>query len=246
MGWKKIRFDLEINLQTAWHVGTGLSRGMIHRTVQRNAYGDVYIPGSTIKGRLRNACESLAQYYCQQDPLLRTCQPPSPQFMCRGKEQCIICRIFGSVYNGDRLSIDDGLLQDDLRRQYDSAVQTQVRTRTKIDPQRGLVEARHLFSSEYAEKELTFTSQVNGYLDLTPLLDDDLLAHELILLAAGVRMVSELGGNKSAGFGKCEMRIVGPLEISAPQSEPALVDPAVIIEEWLKWLTDYQPEGVGV
>ena len=237
-----VSFELEIKLDAAWCVGTGMSRGLIDRTTRRNARGEVYIPASTIKGRLRNACEDVARLYCDADAQLQRCQPPAPQNMCHGAAPCIVCRLFGSVYVGERLFFDDAVLRDDLSEIYDPAAQSQPRTRVQLDRRRGVAATGHLFSTEYAEPELVFRTQVTGGLALTPLAGEKAVAYELILLAAGVRMVKELGGDKSAGFGACEMSFASDIRVGNQREEAVEVSPNDLISDWLEWLEYYGTE----
>jgi CRISPR/Cas system CSM-associated protein Csm3 (group 7 of RAMP superfamily) len=133
--------------------------------------------------------------------------------MCRGFEPCIVCRLFGSPYLGERLFFEDAVLQPVLADIYDPDSQAQPRTRVKLDCQRGVAEEGHLFSTEYAEVMLIFEAHIMGRLPLTPCADDIGHAYELLLLAAGVRMVQALGGDKSVGCGACEMMFVGDIQV---------------------------------
>jgi CRISPR/Cas system CSM-associated protein Csm3 (group 7 of RAMP superfamily) len=209
----RVSFTLEIKMDAAWHVGTGLARGLLDRTLRRDARGAVYIPASTIKGRLRNACEHVARLYDAPENRLQVCIPPRPQTMCRGFQPCIVCRLFGSPYLGERLFFEDAVLQPVLADIYDPDSQAQPRTRVKLDRQRGVAEEGHLFSTEYAEAMLIFEAHIMGRLPLTPCADDIGHAYELLLLAAGVRMVQALGGDKSVGCGACEMMFVGDIQV---------------------------------
>ncbi len=209
-----IEFQLKICLEAPWHVGTGLSRGLVDRTTQRNACGDVYIPASTVKGRLRNACEHLARIYGSEANRLGPCEPPRPDRMCRGSDACIVCSVFGSAYLGERLYVEDALMSADSRGLYDPGIQAQPRTRVKLDRRLGAAEHGHLFTSEYAERSLVFYAGMSGLMDLTPISDNANSAYELVLLAAGAGLVKELGGDKSSGFGRCEVSIVDGIRVS--------------------------------
>src|SRR5215475_13543196 len=103
----RIQFQTVITLKTSWHIGTGLGQGLVDRTTQRDPRGSVFIPASTIKGRLRNACEQVARLYRSSDNKLYTCMPPNPQDMCRGTDACIVCRVFGSAYQGEQLYFEN-------------------------------------------------------------------------------------------------------------------------------------------
>jgi len=208
-----IGFQIEIILNTAWHVGTGLSRGLVDRTTQRNGQGDVHIPASTVKGRLRNACEHVARLYGKEGNRLLPCQPPRPDKMCRGSNACIVCSVFGSAYLGDRLYFEDAILNSESRKVYGPGIQSQPRTRVKLDRRLGTAERGHLFTSEYAERSLVFSAEVSGRVDLTSIDGETSHAYELVLLAAGVGLVKELGGDKSSGFGACDVSFVGGIRL---------------------------------
>ena len=51
------------NFETPFHLGTGLRRGLLDRSVCRDANDYLYIPGSTLKGVLREKCEQLARIF---------------------------------------------------------------------------------------------------------------------------------------------------------------------------------------
>ena len=209
----RIQFETQITLITSWHIGTGMAQGLIDRTTQRDPRGNVFIPASTIKGRLRNACEQVVRLYGSPDNQLRTCEPPNPQNMCRGADCCIVCRIFGSAYYGERLYFENALLPPGFEAIYAPGDQARSRTRVKLNRRRGIAEHGHLFTTEYAESNLVFRSEVIGKMPLTPLEGEPKKAYELILLAAGLRLVKDLGGNKSAGFGSCDMTFRSKIKV---------------------------------
>jgi CRISPR/Cas system CSM-associated protein Csm3 (group 7 of RAMP superfamily) len=159
-----------------------------------------------------------------------------------GLRPASFCRLFGSTYVGERLFFDDAVLRDDLSEVYDHAAQSQQRTRVKLDRRRGVAATGHLFSTEYAEPELVFRTQVTGGLPLTPLAGQKAVAYELILLAAGVRMVKELGGDKSAGFGACEMSFASDIRVGNRREETVEVSPNELVSDWLEWLEYYGTE----
>jgi CRISPR/Cas system CSM-associated protein Csm3 (group 7 of RAMP superfamily) len=239
----QIQFNLEITMNSVWHVGTGLSEGLLDRTTWRNARGQVYIPASTIKGRMRDACEHLALLYGTKNPYLNCCQPPRAETMCRGNNACIICRLFGSAYAGERLFFEDATLRSDFNDIYDPIDQAQPRTRVKINRLKKTAQSGHLFTTECAESQLVFCSRVTGNLSLTPLAGEIEHCYELILLAAGVRFVKELGGNKSVGLGSCNMAFSSAIELNPENCPPMQISPEVLIADWLEWLEYYGMEN---
>ena len=58
-----IRIDYTLAFQTPFHCGTGIRSGLIDRTIVRDSAGFLYVPGSTLKGVLREYCEQLARSY---------------------------------------------------------------------------------------------------------------------------------------------------------------------------------------
>lgn len=123
--------DLTIHTETAFHIGTGRAEGLIQRTFRRDALGQPYIPGSSLKGALRVTAERLAATLDQHlltvgfdaDNLLgrrrrlgvilaEPCRGPRPETMCLDSKPCMVCRIFGNVYTGSRLRVADAVLEE--------------------------------------------------------------------------------------------------------------------------------------
>jgi CRISPR/Cas system CSM-associated protein Csm3 (group 7 of RAMP superfamily) len=55
----RIHLSYALTFLTPFHIGTGLSSGLLDRTVVRDAQDYLYVPGSTIKGGVREHCEQL-------------------------------------------------------------------------------------------------------------------------------------------------------------------------------------------
>src|SRR5690606_34006840 len=109
-------------------VGTGFRNGLVHRTVDRDAEGFVYVPASSLKGRTRAACEQLAAHVG-----LRVCRAPRPEGMCTADEApCAICRIFGSPGRPGGLHWRDARLVKEHRNEAFRKVQSYVRTQVQL------------------------------------------------------------------------------------------------------------------
>src|SRR5690348_6969874 len=67
----RLRLDYKLTFTTPFHCGTGLRAGLVDRTVRRDHEGYLYIPGSTLKGVLRERCEQVARLYEELDPAMR-------------------------------------------------------------------------------------------------------------------------------------------------------------------------------
>ena len=185
-------------------VNTGFRRGLIHRTVERDAGGLAYIPASSLKGRVRRACEQVAKQVG-----LRVCLAPRPGGMCSAHTQqpCLVCRVFGTPGRGSELHWQDARLVQDYRNVFvggETNRQAQFYTRTQVQLSRalGIAAPDHLFTSEFAIENLRFESAITGWLDVTPIAGEEATGgYELLLLLAGLRLVNTLGSSSSRGAG---------------------------------------------
>ena len=56
-----IRIDMQIRFLTKWHTGSGESSLLVDRLIRKDARGWPFIPGSTLKGVVRESCEKLSR-----------------------------------------------------------------------------------------------------------------------------------------------------------------------------------------
>ena len=56
-----IDINYHIEFETPFHFGTGLRRNLLDRSVCRDTNDYLYVPGSTLKGVLRERCEQIAR-----------------------------------------------------------------------------------------------------------------------------------------------------------------------------------------
>ncbi len=227
---------ITIVMEGSLHIGAGHRRGLVDRAVMRDGRGQVYVPGSSLKGKAREACEWIAS-----SQGLTTCRPPYPKGMCSAwKTPCIVCRIFGAP--GGRydeavaLYWDNAYLTEDLSR---AAGQKKgkaagglrlsyARTQVGMSRRRGVAYEGFLFTSEFAAKGLTFQTQLSGHLPLTSVFGEPGRYYELILLIAGLKLVNSLGGNTSQGAGRCRLKL--PNNIHVRSKEHGAED---LSQDWL-------------
>lgn len=209
MPWARIVIDpVSITLESPLYVGSGFGYGLVDGAVVRDARSHPYIPGSSIKGRVREACERLAAAYN-----LRVCHPPHPGHMCGGRKgrRCIVCRIFGSPggSEGDLecLHWDNAHLVSPWVEAVGDEGLTCNRTQVAVSRRRGVAQEGLLFSQEFASAGLSFQTAITGFLHLTPVAGEKGIYYELILLLAGLRMVDSLGGKRSGGAGRCRLAL---------------------------------------
>ena len=219
-----------IKMQGALHIGAGYSRGLIDRAIARDGQGQIYIPGSSLKGKVREACERLAA--CQK---LHVCRPPYPRGMCgKNREPCIVCRIFGTPGGRQDESLglhwDNAYLTEGWRQASRGLSLSYPRTQVGMSRRRGVAREGLLFTDEFAAENLTFHTCISGHLPLTAVLDEPGRYYELILLLAGLKMVDSLGGNTSRGAGRCRIELPEKITVKADDWEPGEIE--------VPWLLD--------
>ena len=205
----EIQYQIEFN--TPFHFGTGLRRDLIDRSVTRDTQDYLYIPGSTMKGVLRERCEQIARLFglCAYSP--HETQKAVAGF-CANIE--IVDRIFGSRYKPGELYFDNATMVEEDKGFFDSSdipkkylrLQTETRTQTSISRLLGVVREQALYQSEFGIKSLRFEGSIYGYLEGFHL-DDSEWSYSLLLLLAGILSCDRIGANKSTGMGKhcCEI-----------------------------------------
>jgi CRISPR/Cas system CMR subunit Cmr4 (Cas7 group RAMP superfamily) len=243
-----IQIDYDLKFEAPFHCGTGTRIGLIDRTVVRDREGHLYIPGSTIKGVLREHCEQLARLYVDVDEnMTKLIASPHDRDMALhgfGSTTTMITRIFGSPTQPGYLFFDDARQPDEDKKQYDSEgrseddkgryknLQVDIYTQVRIDrPTRTAVQGA-LYTSEFGTRDISFKGRVIGGLAcmaIDPEEDDlfraeDSPTYSLLLLVAGLRMIERLGGNKSVGKGQCTCNITEIFLNGKRQ------------DEWEKWL----------
>jgi CRISPR/Cas system CSM-associated protein Csm3 (group 7 of RAMP superfamily) len=205
----KVKIEIQpltIQVDGPLALSTGFRRGLIHRTVEQDVDGFAYIPASSLKGRVRRACEQLAT-----QAGLHVCRAPRPSGMCSVHTQvCLACRVFGMPGRGSDLRWRDAQLAGDYRAAFDDdndddnyrEAQFYARTQVQLSRVLGTAAPDRLFTSEFTVENLRFESSITGWLEITPIAGDDSAGgYELLLLLAGLRLVNTIGGGASRGTG---------------------------------------------
>jgi CRISPR/Cas system CSM-associated protein Csm3 (group 7 of RAMP superfamily) len=206
-----IELDLGLRPLSAWHVGTGYGlAGVLDARTVRTGEGTLYIPGSTVKGRVRY------HFRRAMDPLgIAGCEPAQP---CRDPHAlCPLCSVFGSIRRSGALFFSDLRLvedQEDLARldggRYRSLFEHDTRTNVMISRLRGVAFEQRLFTTEVGTPELYLVGDIRGRLNpcgrvLT--VNAQTVPKDVAVLVAAIRMVTHLGGRKSRGLGRCRFEI---------------------------------------
>ena len=134
----KIRVTADLVFETAWRIGSGREgESSSDLGVVLDHVGRPVLPGSSLKGRLRSTCESLAhalnldacllnseasgvnctsdiKYYSSVREEYRQASRESIEGRLRwiGENTCDVCKLFGSPVQAGRLRISDGALRE--------------------------------------------------------------------------------------------------------------------------------------
>ena len=227
----RIHIEYQLDFAMPFHFGTGMRAGLIDRAVQRDSKGYLYVPGSTIKGVVREHCEQLARFLGAEDN--EHLHIGSPHVMRDARaalqgysEQIpIITRIFGSQARAGRLFFEDArqieaiiafwdgrdvLNEPEDRGKY-SSLQVDVSTQVRMDRLTRTAVPHALYTSEFGIRDLQFKGSIRGILECFPLAlyegEGEVPTYSLLLLLMGLLIVERMGANKSSGKGKCSFKI---------------------------------------
>jgi CRISPR/Cas system CSM-associated protein Csm3 (group 7 of RAMP superfamily) len=241
----QIQIGYRLTFKTPFHFGTGLRNGLIHRTVSRDSNGYLYVPGSTLKGALRERCEHLAQLFN-----LRIHEPHREQSALAefSFTADIVDRIFGSRFRPGGLYFDDVHMVEEDQKLFDGVekgdrryLNRQVQQITQVSIARLTRSAKQgsLFTSEFGLRQLRFEGQIYGQLHDFDFPGNQNGTYGLLLLLVGLCSFDRLGGNKSSGAGQLSCELLS-LKVNGEIQQP--VDWFAELEG-LEFYKDEQNEG---
>lgn len=188
--------EIDIPLNSKWHTGSGESSFMVDRMIRRDSRNQPFIPGSTLKGIIRQSCEKLSVtlgFPPPSDPH-QADLTQSPGFTEFTSIKSPVDRLFGSKFEASSLFFRDARLKDD--QQNSSCIRNRVARYRVLKTARD----KHLFTTEYANPA-TFHTRINGWHNDLAILDADYPPFAYALLIAGILAVDRIGGDKSTGSG---------------------------------------------
>lgn len=198
-----VEIEYKIHFDAPFHFGTGLPNGLIDRGVARDADGYLYIPGSTIKGVLREKCEQLAQLF----DLDEVVSPHDEQNAWAGIHRLsIVDQVFGNRFNPGEIYFENAVMSDKWKKslkdykQKSMHFQIETRTQTSVSRILGTAREKALYQSEFGVKDLTFNGSIYGQLSGIQVSGD--LLYPTVLLVISLYFFQRIGANKSTGMGK--------------------------------------------
>lgn len=206
-------FTVRLTMQSDWHIGSGMGRpGNIDRLIARDADGLPFVPGKSLRGIWRDACERLCRGLDDGQ---------------RGDWSHLVNRLFGSQ---PALGVDDptGHHRDPAQIPLGSTVQipaaripsplrerllqsdrrlreamTFVKPGVKIDRRSGAAQTDFLRFEEMARTETVLEAECRLAVP------EEMRTLVSALLIASSRLVERLGGKRRRGPGRCCLEIVG-------------------------------------
>lgn len=210
-----IELIYQLRFETPVHVGTGYGfASFLDSVVMRDRQGQVYLPGSSIKGKARAAARRLVHGLQVPTELCPAGTPCGRQ----KSEPCAVCRLFGSPQFPGQLFFDNVHLPDDYRRLLTELKEqdrllarqatTQRRTHVMLSRQRRASRPDHLYTNELVQADLPLGGHISGQVvggqgQAVPASEND-----LALLWGALRLVTHLGRARSRGLGRCTIHVV--------------------------------------
>lgn len=251
----RIQVDYILDFVAPFHCGTGVRTGVIDRSVMRDGNGYLYVPGSTIKGVLRELCEQIERFYEDSDDAMRAriASPHDKEIALRDlrARPTLVTRIFGSQIRPGLLYFNDAQQPSEYKKLYGTRdepgryqeMQTDPYTQVRIHRLTRTAERGALYNSEFGVRNMTFHGSIIGGLECIPISSDihetfSASDHEptysLLLLLAGLHMIERIGGNKSTGKGECRCTITH-LHINQT-TFPSTDTEGTPAKQWETWL----------
>ncbi|MCR4289099.1 MAG: RAMP superfamily CRISPR-associated protein [Candidatus Scalindua sp.] len=206
----KLYINYTISLKSKWHAGSGEGGLFSNRLVRRDTRNLPFIPGSTLKGIIRENCEKLST-------TLNFPPPTNPHdknlihrdsFTALSKVASPVDAIFGNCFEEGNLFFRDARLNEEDLKELNTRPEMLTHSRTRIHVNRllGTAKEKHLFSSEYTQP-MEFTTTIDGYHNnLSQIVDDD-PPFSYCLLIAGILLMDKICGDKSSGSGKVDTTV---------------------------------------
>lgn len=149
------------------------------------------------------------------------------------KSSLLIDRLFGSRYQGECLFVTDVTPVASVQQ-----ATTGVAARTAIDRVTGTVMEQHFYTTEWVDREICLYGDIRARHPggiLTQHEGD--FPCEYALLVAGMLSLDALGGDKSAGLGRCEIG----LEPESLRWNGKVISPACALQsfeeqDWAEWI----------
>ncbi|KPA19006.1 protein containing DUF324 [Candidatus Magnetomorum sp. HK-1] len=197
-----INIKLSIKFKSKWHTGSGEGNLMVDRLIRRDSRNRPFIPGSTLKGVIRENCEKLSRTLNFNSPL----DPHKKDFLTFEKLKSPVDRLFLNSFKESQLFFRDARLENEPS--YNSTLnQSRICKYRTI----GTSKENHLFTSEYATSgfsdSMIYKTEIDGFHENLLSFSDNEPPYAYCLLIAAIMTTDLIGGDKSVGCGQVDIQI---------------------------------------
>ncbi len=211
-----LELEIMVEFQSEFHIGTGHSiPGVVDDRIVRDSKGRLLVPGTTLKGVIRDATETVARLLNIQR-CDGTLEPGGRGRLCGINytpaygRTCYLCTLFGNRGHEAKLRFGAARYDPKLGEVLaDNRLSQIVRDRlarpewhNRIHRDLGRAQEDFLFSYELGTKTWEFSAPITE----VSLIPPELRRRHLLLLLAGIHLVRELGGKRRAGKGECRLK----------------------------------------
>jgi len=205
----KVIIELKIEAETGLHIGGSsevVKIGGIDNCVIRDPNSNLpYIPGSSLKGKIRNLLEKFLGKVSENGEV-HSCKE------IEDAEKCEICRPFGSSVGEGRIIFRDFSLIENSKKELEkkrneTGLDTEIKVENVIN--RLTSQSANLRTMERVPKGTEFEGEII-YNFVKKLGQEDFLEKDLKNLSAGLKLLQDdyLGGSGSRGYGKVKIKVV--------------------------------------
>ena len=212
-----VAITYSVDFKSDYHIGTGFGiSGVVDDTLVKDSKGRLFIPGGTLKGIIRDACEDLAN--ALNIPMCDG-KIADGKKMCgvnRNDDTCLLCLIFGTEVMPSHFRFQSARRRDavselmgDEKMAHALQALSRVEAHNRIDRHTGTAAEKHLFAYELGKMAEPY--QAGIFLNRS--FDNEAQEKDaLTLLVAGMRFVMRMGGKRRRGKGRCRLRIEGEIQ----------------------------------
>lgn len=202
-------FVVELHMLSDWHVGAGYGEGEIDRAVLRDECGLPYVPGKTLRGVLRDACEevvfgldegSFGSWRELLDAIFGS-QPALQTAAAQGKPRPGLLNISNALY-------PEALRSAVAERPRLAGASTFTKPGVRVSSRSGRALPRHLRFEEMARLGVRLQSTFALELPDGPNGASSRATFALVL--AGLTRLEVLGGKRRRGSGRVAAAIISP------------------------------------
>jgi len=200
---KKLVKKIEIEVLTGLHIGAGndaIQIGGVDSSVIKDPVSSLpYIPGSSLKGKIRCLLETEGGYSELNDKINDYFGPTSDYLKTKKDDK-------NYIQKPTRFIFRDLFLDDEDKQKFQSGeVTTEFKTEIIIDRQKGIAKDVGPRTIERVPPSVKFKGEI-----LIRLLDDDKEEDLLAILKKGIELLNNdyLGGSGSRGYGAVKVKLI--------------------------------------